>query len=97
MKKMLASCLALSVLLSGVAVAETAAPAAAMKMEKKVEKKMAEKKVEEHKAVEHKVKKAEHPRKLTAQQMKMKTCNAEAKGMKGEKRKHFMSECLKKK
>jgi hypothetical protein len=33
---------------------------------------------------------------LTAQQMKMKDCNAEAKGMKGDERKKFMSGCLKK-
>lgn len=32
----------------------------------------------------------------TAQQDKMKGCNAEAKGMKGEERKAFMSKCLKK-
>lgn len=31
-----------------------------------------------------------------AQQEKMKGCNAEAKGMKGEERKAFMSKCLKK-
>jgi hypothetical protein len=31
-----------------------------------------------------------------AQQDKMKTCNAEAKGMKGDERKKFMSDCLKK-
>lgn len=31
-----------------------------------------------------------------AQQDKMKACNAEAKGMKGEERKAFMSKCLKK-
>lgn len=34
---------------------------------------------------------------LTAQQQKMKDCNAEAKGMKGAERKKFMSGCLKKK
>jgi hypothetical protein len=34
---------------------------------------------------------------LTAQQQKMKDCNAEAKGMKGDERKKFMSGCLKKK
>ena len=33
---------------------------------------------------------------LTAQQEKMKSCNAEAKGKKGDERKQFMSECLKK-
>ena len=32
----------------------------------------------------------------TAQQSKMKTCNAEAAGKKGDERKAFMSECLKK-
>lgn len=32
----------------------------------------------------------------TPQQDKMKTCNAEAKGKKGDERKAFMSECLKK-
>lgn len=32
----------------------------------------------------------------TTQQNKMKTCNADAKGKKGEERKTFMSECLKK-
>ena len=32
----------------------------------------------------------------SAQQSKMKTCNAEAKGMKGDERKKHMSECLKK-
>lgn len=32
----------------------------------------------------------------TTQQNKMKTCNAEAKGKKGDERKAFMSECLKK-
>ena len=31
----------------------------------------------------------------TAQQSKMKTCNTEAKGKKGDERKKFMSECLK--
>jgi nitrous oxide reductase accessory protein NosL len=111
MKKMLASCVALSFLISGVAYAETAASAAPMKMEKKAEKKMAEKKVEEHKAMEpkaekkmaehkvmeHKTEEAKKPHELTAQQMKMKTCNARAKGMKGEQRKSFMRECLKKK
>ncbi|MFT7721238.1 MAG: PsiF family protein [Roseateles sp.] len=30
----------------------------------------------------------------TAQQTKMKTCNAEAKGKKGDERKAFMKECL---
>ena len=30
------------------------------------------------------------------QQSKMKTCNADAKGMKGDERKAFMSQCLKK-
>jgi hypothetical protein len=34
---------------------------------------------------------------LTAQQQKMKDCNAEAKGMKGDERVKFMSGCLKKK
>jgi hypothetical protein len=34
---------------------------------------------------------------LTAQQQKMKDCNVEAKGMKGDERKKFMSGCLKKK
>lgn len=33
---------------------------------------------------------------LTAQQMKMKDCSAQAKGMKGDARKKFMSGCLKK-
>ncbi|MEL5848735.1 MAG: PsiF family protein [Candidatus Igneacidithiobacillus chanchocoensis] len=125
MKKMLASCVALSFLISGVAYAETAAPAPLTKMEKKAEKKMAEKKMEEHKAMEpkaekkmaehkamepkaekkmaehkvmeHKTEEAKKPHELTAQQMKMKTCNARAKGMKGEQRKSFMRECLKKK
>lgn len=32
----------------------------------------------------------------TAQQGKMKTCNKEAEGKKGDERKKFMSECLKK-
>ncbi len=36
-------------------------------------------------------------KKLTAQQMKMRECNAHAKGMKGEERKKFMKECLSKK
>ena len=34
--------------------------------------------------------------KETPQQAKMKSCNADAKGMKGDARKKFMSECLKK-
>ncbi|WP_374693363.1 PsiF family protein [Acidithiobacillus sp. AMEEHan] len=88
MKQVLASCVAVSFLVSGAAFAETAAPVAPMKMEKKVEQHKMEKKVE---------KKTEAPRKLTAQQEKMKTCNARAKGMKGEQRKAFMSSCLKKK
>jgi hypothetical protein len=33
----------------------------------------------------------------TAQQSKMKTCNADAKDMKGDERKKFMSDCLKNK
>jgi hypothetical protein len=33
---------------------------------------------------------------LTAQQMKMKDCSAQSKGMKGDERKKFMSSCLKK-
>jgi hypothetical protein len=33
---------------------------------------------------------------MTPQQTKMKTCNVEAKDMKGDARKKFMSECLKK-
>jgi hypothetical protein len=33
-------------------------------------------------------------KKPTAQQEKMKTCNAEAAGMKGDERKAFMSKCL---
>lgn len=36
-------------------------------------------------------------KKLTAQQQKMKDCNANAKGMKGDERKKFMKECLSKK
>ncbi|NDU85101.1 MAG: PsiF repeat protein [Ferrovum sp.] len=36
-------------------------------------------------------------KKLTAQQMKMKECNVNAKGMKGDERKKFMKECLSKK
>ena len=40
-------------------------------------------------------KKAPSPAQL-AQQEKMKTCNAEAAGKKGDERKAFMSECLKK-
>ena len=36
-------------------------------------------------------------KKLTAQQMKMRECNSQAKGMKGEERKKFMKECLSKK
>lgn len=36
-------------------------------------------------------------KKLTAQQMKMRECNGQAKGMKGEERKKFMKECLSKK
>jgi hypothetical protein len=32
---------------------------------------------------------------LTAQQAKMKRCNVEAKGMKGDERRGFMSRCLK--
>jgi hypothetical protein len=32
----------------------------------------------------------------TTQQSKMKTCNAEATGKKGDERKAFMKECLKK-
>lgn len=35
-------------------------------------------------------------KKETPQLAKMKTCNAEAKDMKGEARKKFISECLKK-
>jgi hypothetical protein len=35
-------------------------------------------------------------KKETPQQVKMKACNAEGKGMKGDERKKFMSECLKK-
>jgi len=38
---------------------------------------------------------AESPAAST-QQSKMKTCNVDAKGMKGDERKKFMSECLKK-
>jgi hypothetical protein len=34
-------------------------------------------------------------KKPTAQQEKMKACNAEAAGMKGDERKAFMSKCLK--
>jgi hypothetical protein len=34
---------------------------------------------------------------LTAQQQKMKDCSVEAKGMKGDERRKFMSGCLKKK
>jgi hypothetical protein len=34
--------------------------------------------------------------KPVSQQDRMKGCNAEAKGMKGDERKKFMSECLKK-
>jgi hypothetical protein len=33
---------------------------------------------------------------MSPQQVKMKTCNADAKDMKGAERKTFMSECLKK-
>ena len=36
-------------------------------------------------------------KKLTAQQLKMRECNSQAKGMKGEERKKFMKECLSKK
>ena len=36
-------------------------------------------------------------KKLTAQQMKMRECNSQAKGMKGEERKNLMKECLSKK
>lgn len=36
-------------------------------------------------------------KKLTSQQLKMKECNANAKGMKGDERKKFMKECLTKK
>ncbi|MCE5388115.1 MAG: hypothetical protein K0041_05995 [Acidithiobacillus sp.] len=85
LKKIVGSLLALSFLVSGAAFAETAAvpSSAPHKMEKKMEhKKMAEK---------------SGPKKLTAQQEKMKTCNARAKGMKGEARKNFMRECLRKK
>ena len=90
LKQVLASCVALSFLLSGAAMAETAAPAtpASMKMEKKME---------HHPVAKKSEKQAEHAHKLTAQQEKMKTCNVRAKGMKGEQRKSFMSECLKKK
>ncbi|MCE5393266.1 MAG: hypothetical protein JJ693_01515 [Acidithiobacillus sp.] len=85
LKNTLASLLALSFLVSSAAFAETAAvpSSAPHKMEKKMEhKKMTEK---------------AGPRKLTAQQEKMRTCNARAKGMKGEARKNFMRECLRKK
>jgi hypothetical protein len=36
------------------------------------------------------------PAAAETQQSKMKTCNVEAKGMKGDERKKFMSDCLKK-
>ena len=36
-------------------------------------------------------------KKLTAQQSKMRECNTQAKGVKGEERKKFMKECLSKK
>lgn len=36
-------------------------------------------------------------KKLSAQQIKMRECNTQAKGMKGEERKKFMKECLSKK
>lgn len=34
------------------------------------------------------------PKGLTPQQQRMKDCNAQAKGMKGDERKTFMSSCL---
>lgn len=40
--------------------------------------------------------KGEKSAKQTAQQAKMKACNADAKGMKGAERKAFMKECLSK-
>jgi hypothetical protein len=39
---------------------------------------------------------ASAPAAPVTQQSKMKTCNVDAKGMKGDERKKFMSECLKK-
>ncbi len=39
---------------------------------------------------------AKPEKKLTAQQQKMKDCNAEAKGKKGQERKDFMKACLSK-
>ncbi len=39
--------------------------------------------------------KAERPAAPLSQQDRMKACNADAKGMKGDERKAFMSECLK--
>lgn len=47
------------------------------------------KKVEAKKGAEHKTEK-----KLNSQQMRMKTCNVEAKGKKGAERKSFMKSCL---
>lgn len=41
--------------------------------------------------------KAKGPHKLTAQQEKMRMCNQQAKGKKGEERKAFMRSCLSKK
>ncbi|WMT48416.1 MAG: PsiF family protein [Acidithiobacillus caldus] len=41
--------------------------------------------------------KAKAPHKLTAQQEKMRMCNQQAKGKKGEERKAFMRSCLSKK
>jgi hypothetical protein len=49
----------------------------------------------EAKAEEKTEAKAEAKKEMTPQQMKMANCNKEAKGMKGDERKKFMSGCLK--
>ncbi|MFA7657736.1 PsiF family protein [Acidithiobacillus thiooxidans] len=59
---------------------EAAVPAAKAPEAKKVE--------------EEKVEKPKTEKKLNSQQMRMKTCNAEAKGKKGAERKAFMKSCL---
>ena len=51
----------------------------------------------EKKPAEASAKKSAEPTAMTAQQQKMKTCNADAKSkaLKGDERKKFMSTCLK--
>lgn len=55
---------------------------------------VAEKAPEAKKHEEKKVEKHKTEKKLNSQQMRMKTCNVEAKGKKGAERKAFMKSCL---